>query len=98
MKSIKYIDYDCSDVDNIIFDKKLETLATDYYRIDKRSLMVNYQGTCKDLYDNLEPLIKEKHILIIEVTYPNYYGYHNSSLWSWLNVQFNEVSEKPKDE
>ncbi len=97
MSSIKYIDYDCSDVDNIIFDKKLESLSKDYYRIDKRSLMVNYQGTSKDLYDNLEPLIKEKSILIIEVTFPNYFGYHNSALWDWLNVQFSNESEKPDE-
>lgn len=88
MTYVKYIDYDCTDVDNVIFDKRIEALTVSYYRIDKRSLMVNYHGTAKDLYDNLEELIKEKYILIMDVTHPDYYGYHKSALWDWINEQF----------
>ena len=88
MSPIKYIDYDCTDVDNVIFDKKIEALSTSYYRIDKRSLMVNYQGSAKDLYNNLEELVKGMHILIIDIAYPDFYGFHNSALWDWLNEQF----------
>lgn len=93
MSNIKYIDYDCSDVDNIAFDKKLDVISNDYYRIDNRSLLVNYQGSAKDLYDNLEPLVKGKNALIFEINYPDYFGYHNSSLWDWLNDHFGVKSE-----
>lgn len=85
MSNIKYIDYDCSDVDNVIFDNKISTITSASYRIDKRSLIVNYPGSVKDLYTNPEPLVKDKHILIFDIT--NYYGFHNSELWDWINAQ-----------
>jgi len=88
MSNIKYIDYDCVDVDNVIFDKKISAITTAYYRIDKRSLFVNYSGTAKDLYTNLESLMKDKHILIFDISYPDFYGFHNSALWDWLNTEF----------
>ena len=88
MSDIKYIDYDCTNVDNVIFDKKISAITTASYRINKRSLFVNYSGTAKDLYTNLESLIKDKHILILDISYPDFYGIHNSELWDWLNIQF----------
>lgn len=94
MSQVKYIDYDCTDVDNVIFDKRIEALTTSFYRIDKRSLMVNYQGSAKDLYQNLEELIKEKYIIILDVTYPDYYGYHKSALWNWISAQFEIEKDK----
>lgn len=94
MSHIKYIDYDCSEVDNVLFDRRVESLSSSFYRIDKRSLMVNYIGTAKDLYNNLEDLVKEKYILIIDVSYPQFYGYHKSALWEWINTQFNIENNK----
>ena len=88
MSNIKYIDYDCSEVDNVLFDRRIETLTSSFYRIDKRSLMVNYIGTAKDLYNNLEDLVKEKYVLIIDVSNTQFYGYHKSALWKWINTQF----------
>lgn len=88
MSPIKYIDYDCSEVDNVIFDKRIETLTTSFFRIDKRSLFVNYQGSSQQLYNNLEDLVKEKYILIMDVYNPDYYGFHKSALWQWMKTQF----------
>lgn len=88
MSPIKYIEYDCSDVDNVMFDKRIKSITAAYYRIDKRSLLVNYSGGAKDLYENLEEFVKEKYILIFDINHPDFYGYHKSALWDWLNAQF----------
>lgn len=93
MSNIKYIDYDCSDVDNVMFDKKIDSLTRSFYRIDKRSLIVNYPGSSKDLYDNLEEIVKEKNMLIIDINDPDYYGYHQSALWDWLKDQFSSLAD-----
>ena len=88
MSNIKYIDYDCTDIDNVKFDKIINAITTASYRVDKRSLFFNYSGTHKDLHTNLESIMKDKHILIFDISYPNYYGFHNMALWNWLNAQF----------
>ena len=87
MSKIKFIFYDSSEVDNVLFDAKMASLCSSVYRVDANQLFVNYESTPKDLYENLLPLFERKHIVIIGVDSSEYYGYHNSSLWKWLKEQ-----------
>ena len=90
MSCVKYINYDSTDVDSVLFDKRIADICTSSYRIDANQIIVSYSGGVKDLYDNLSSLLEGKNILIIEFTQTGYYGYHNSSLWRWLKDQFDK--------
>ena len=93
MSNIKFICYDSVEVDNVVFDNKIDILCRASYRIDANHLLVHYSSTSKDLYENLAPLIEGKHILIFDINNTEYYGYHNSSMWKWLKEQFSALPE-----
>lgn len=88
MSNIKYLNYDSSEMDNILFNNRLLSICSSVYRIDANQVFVNYAGSSKVLYENLAPILEGRYIIIIDVNQSGYYGYHNSSLWKWLKEQF----------
>lgn len=94
MSDIKFIFYDSVEIDNVVFDNKIDSLCQASYRIDANHLLVHYSSSCKDLYENLAPLIEGKYIIIFDININEYYGYHNSSLWKWLKGQFSVLTNQ----
>ena len=72
--------------DNILLHKKLNQICESVYKVSSFSYLVTYEGTPKELYDNLSDILNGRNVFVCEVynQYARYWGYMDKSLWAWL--------------
>ncbi len=86
---LKYIVYDKYQIDSEILISELNRLCNSViYRISDNQLLVNYNGTSENLYNNLIQIIQDHRILIFDINQNAYFGYHDKRLWEWMKRQF----------
>lgn len=91
MKKIKVIYCDVDDTNNLLLHQKLALLCPSIYQIQKGLMLVTYNGTAKELYDELADILKTKRTLILDVDASNssYWGYMKKDLWKWFESNMN---------
>ncbi len=88
MSEIKYIIFDSNMVDNAAIEQSLNTLCSSIYKIKDGQFLVCYRDTSQTLYNNLRRILNNQRILIFDVNRNEYFGLHDSNLWSWMINQF----------
>lgn len=83
---IKYISFDHTAIDTAVLEQKLQSLCTSIFKNGNDQFFVNYQGSCKTLYDNIAPVVGEKNILLLGFDSDDYWGYQDKSLWEWIKT------------
>lgn len=81
---IKFISFDSSVLDVAALEEKLRILSTSVFKNGNDQFFVNYNGSCKTLYDNIAPIVGDKHILLLGFSPEDYWGYQDKSLWEWI--------------
>lgn len=82
---IKFLSFDNNVVDAAALEEKLRLVCTSVYKNGHDQFFVNYQGSCKTLYDNIVPIVGDKHVLLLGFKSEDYWGYQDKSLWTWIN-------------
>ena len=84
MGRIKQIWYDCSVINDIEIEEKLQSLQIPFMRISKNNLLVQSELSAHSLYDQLGSVISKKGILIGGFDPNDYWGYMDGGLWTWI--------------
>ncbi len=87
MKNIKIIYFDSVALDSATLESQLSHLCLSLYVIKDGLLLVNFNGSSKDLFSQLFPNENVNNVLIadLDATIGSYWGFMNKSLWTWLN-------------
>lgn len=87
MKKIKIIYFDSVGIDSITFEGRLRSLCLSIYIIKDGLILASYNGSSKDLFDQLFPSESLGNVLIIDldVSSNSYWGFMSKDLWTWLN-------------
>lgn len=88
MNNVKIIYFNTDTINN----KDLEDVLVNdehhrsHIQIKPGLLLVNYQGTAKDLFDAFGPIIQDQNIFIHDLNDGNdaFWGYMNKNIWDWV--------------
>lgn len=88
MNNLKFIYYNIDTIDKVLFETTLFNLPNCESHIEIKSgiLLVNYNGTAKELYEATECVVHEKNILIYDLddSRDAYWGFMNNKVWEWI--------------
>lgn len=87
MTNIKMIYFDSVAIDSVTFESRLSKLCISLYVIKEGIVIVNYNGSSKDLFDQLFPDSATNNVLIVDLdgSSGSYWGFMNKELWTWLS-------------
>ena len=73
------------DIENILANSEHHR---SHLQIKPGLILVNYQGTAKDLFEDLGGVIQDQNIFIHDLDDGNdaYWGYMNKNTWDWVKA------------
>ena len=85
MTNIKMIYFDSVAIDSVTFESRLSKLCISLYVIKEGIVIVNYNGSSKELFYQLFPNSATNNILIVDIDAASgsYWGFMNKELWTW---------------
>lgn len=89
MNNVKILYYNCETVDTACIEQALTT--NNRYRshvlIKNGLMLVNFQGSARDLYQALGDHIQDKSVFIHDLDSDDnaYWGFLNRNIWEWLS-------------
>lgn len=82
---VQCIIFDNSVIDCLALEERLKTICSSVFKNGSNQFFVNYNGSCKSLYDNLAVVVEGKNVLMIAIK-DDYWGYQNRELWDWIKL------------
>lgn len=93
MNNVKIIYFNIDTIDCNALERKIKSFTSyrSHYTIKPGLLLINYNGTAKDLYEEFGDLITEKNIFIHDLDSGNdaFWGYMNKKIWDWVKENRN---------
>lgn len=93
MNNVKILYYNCETVETASIEQVLTNNI--HYRshilIKKGLMLVNFQGSARELYQVLGDLIQDKSVFIhdLDSDANAYWGFLNRNVWEWLSENRN---------
>lgn len=86
MNNLKLLYYDSNAINVISFENLISEQSISIYSIKPGLLLVNYNGTSKQLFDAIGPYTDNKNVMILDLDPGDnsYWGYMSKDLWSWI--------------
>ena len=87
MTNIKMIYFDSVAIDSVTFESRLSKLCISLYVIKEGIVIVNYNGSSKELFCQRFPNSATNNIFIVDLDAASgsYWGFMNKELWTWLS-------------
>lgn len=89
MSNIKIIYYNSGAIDVSHFENKVKSLCKSICNVKSGLLLVNYNGSAKELFDKINIEDNQIEILVVDVESQAdplpYWGYMNRSIWDWFS-------------
>ena len=87
MTNIKMIYFDSVAIDSVTFESRLSKICISLYVIKEGIVIVNYNGSSKELFYQLFPNSATNNILIVDLDAASgsYWGFMYKELWTWLS-------------
>lgn len=87
MTNIKMIYFDSVAIDSATFEGMISNLCISLYVIKDGLIIVNYKGSCKELFNQLFPNSASNNVFIVDLDVKpgSYWGFMNNELWTWIN-------------
>ncbi len=90
MNNVKIVYYNIETIDSDTFETMISSNQNtlSHYNVKPGLILVNYKGSAQALYESLGEVIKEKSILILDLSKEEraYYGFMNKDLWKWIEI------------
>lgn len=89
MNIIKILYFDSIGIDAQSFETRLKNECKSIYVVKDGLVLLNYDGTAKELFDSLFSSDNRYNVLIhdLDTSTDSYWGYMNIELWEWLKKQ-----------
>lgn len=87
MNNLKILYYDSNAINVNTFENQIRERSISLYIIKPGLLLVNYNGTSKQLFDEISAYSDNKNVMIADLDpgENTYWGYMNKDLWTWLS-------------
>lgn len=86
MNNLKILYYDSNAINVNTFENLISEQSISIYKIKPGLLLVNYNGSSKQLFDAISTCSDNKNVMIIDLDPGDntYWGYMSKDLWTWL--------------
>ena len=83
--------FDSVALDTVTFENRLRNVCQSIYIIRDGLILVNYNGSAHDLFNQLVPDDNQYNIFVadIDTSHNSYWGFMNRDLWDWMKNNFN---------
>ena len=90
MTNIKIVYFDSIALDTVTLENRLRNVCQSVYIIKDGLVMVHYNGSAHELFNQLIPNDNRYNVLVadLDVSSDSYWGFMNRDLWDWMRDNF----------